>query len=131
MNAQKVVNELKKKYPGKNIIINDPDNPTEIICEIEPSSLDPQRSVSIAVLDGKIKHFHRLAKVTYEVLKGILETSKGGKSFFLSEGQKIRLEPEEFHLASGKETWVKVTSEPAWTGEDSVPIEEGTKYSVQ
>ena len=128
MNVQKVVEELKKQYPGKNIIINDPDNPTEIICELEPGSLNPDRSVTIAVLDGKIKHFHGLSKVTYEVLKGVLETTKGGKSFYLPEGEKIQLEPEEFHMASGKETWVKVTSEPAWTGVDSVPIEEGTKY---
>jgi mannose-6-phosphate isomerase-like protein (cupin superfamily) len=128
MNAQKIIEELKKKYPGKNIIINDPDNPTEIICEIEPASLNPERSVAVAVLDGKLKHFHGQSKVTYEVLKGILETTKGGKSFFLSEGQSIQLEPEEFHMANGKETWVKVTSEPAWTGEDSVPIEEETKY---
>src|SRR3989344_9359071 len=118
MNVQKVVEELKKQYPGKNIIINDPDNPTEIICELEPGSLNPDRSVTIAVLDGKIKHFHGLSKVTYEVLKGVLETTKGGKSFYLPEGEKIQLEPEEFHMASGKETWVKVTSEPAWTGVD-------------
>ena len=127
MNVQKVFEELKRKYPGKNIIINDPDNPTEVICEIEPASLNPERSVSVAVLDGKIKHFHGLSKVTYEVLKGILEITKGGKTNFLSEGQKVMLESEEYHMAKGKETWVKVTSEPAWTGEDHVMIEEGTK----
>ena len=104
MNVQKVVEELKKKYPGKNIIINTPENPTEIVCEVEPASLDPQRSVAVAVLDSNIKHYHRLAKETG---------------------------PEEYHMAKGDETWVKVTSEPAWTPEDQIPIEEGTKYSVQ
>ncbi|KKQ51523.1 MAG: hypothetical protein UT40_C0006G0040 [Candidatus Woesebacteria bacterium GW2011_GWA1_39_21b] len=131
MNVQKVVEELKKKYPGKNIIINTPENPTEIVCEVEPASLDPQRSVAVAVLDSNIKHYHRLAKETYEVIKGTLELTKGGKTHFLSPGQKLIIGPEEYHMAKGDETWVKVTSEPAWTPEDQIPIEEGTKYSVQ
>lgn len=28
------------------------------------------------------------------------------------------IEPEEYHIAKGKETWVKVTSVPGWTPED-------------
>lgn len=127
MDAQKVVGELKRQYPRKNIIINDPDNPTEIICEIEPASLDPQRSVAIAVLDNTVKHYHRLAKETYEVIKGFLEITKGGKTYFLYPGEKLVIEPDEYHMAKGKETWVKVTSEPAWTPEDQIPVEEKTE----
>ena len=129
MNVQKVVAELKKKYPGKNIILNPPENPNEIVCEIEPASFNPEKSIAVAVLDNKIKHLHRMAKETYEVIKGTLELTKGGKTYFLSPGQKLVIEPEEYHMAKGRETWVKVTSEPAWTPEDQIPIEEGTKYS--
>src|SRR3989344_4380210 len=121
MNAQKVVEELKNKYPGKNIIINDPDNPTEIICELEPSSVNPERSVAIAVMDENVKHYHRIAKETYEVIKGTLELTKAGKTYVLTEGQKLEIAPEEYHMAKGKETWVKVTSEPGWTPEDQLP----------
>ena len=128
MNAQKVIEELKKQYPGKNIIINDPDNPTEVICEVEPASLNPERSVAIAVLDSNVKHYHRLAKEIYEVIKGNLEITKENKNYFLSPGEKLEIQPEEYHMAMGKETWVKVTSEPAWTSEDQIPIEEGTKF---
>lgn len=126
MDVKRIVDELKKKYPGKNIILNPPENPTEIVCEIEPASLDPQKSVAIAVLDNNIKHFHRMAKETYEVIKGTLELTKGGKTYFLSPGQKLEIEPEEYHLAKGKETWVKVTSIPAWTPEDQILMQEGT-----
>ncbi len=128
MNVQKIVEELKRKYPGKNIILNPPENPTEIVCEIEPGSINPDKSVAIAILDSNVKHYHRLAKETYEVLKGNLELTKGGKTYYLSPGQKLVIDPEEYHLAKGKETWVKVTSEPAWTGEDHIPVEEQTKY---
>ena len=128
MNTKKVIAELKKQYSGSNVIVNDPDNPTEIICEVEPASWDPEKSVSIVVFDGKIKHPHDFRKETYEVLKGILEITKDGKSFFLTEGQKITISQDEFHMAKGKDTWVKVTSEPAWSPQAPLPIEEGTKY---
>lgn len=128
MDVQKVIKELKEKYPGKNIILNPPENPTEIVCEIEPASLDPQKSVAIAILDNNIKHFHRRSKETYEVIKGVLELTKGGKTYFLSPGEKLEIEPEEYHLAKGKETWVKVTSIPAWTPQDQFHIAEGTEF---
>jgi mannose-6-phosphate isomerase-like protein (cupin superfamily) len=127
MDAKKVVAELERKYPGKNIIINNEDDPTEIICEIEPASLNPEKSIHIAVMDEKIKHYHRIAKETYEVIKGTLELTKAGKTHVLTEGQKLTINPEEFHMAKGKETWVKVTSEPAWTPQDNIPVEEATK----
>lgn len=128
MDAHKVIEELKKQYPGKNIIVNTPDNPTEIICEIEPSSWDPGKSVAIAVMDENMKHYHRVAKEVYEVLRGTLELTKGGKTYVLTEGQSLEIEPEEYHIAKGKETWVKITSEPGWTPEDHVMIEEGTNF---
>lgn len=127
MDVKKVIEELKSKYPGKNIILNPPENPTEIVCEIEPARLNPEKSVAIAILDTNIKHFHRRSKETYEVIKGTLEITKGGKTYFLSPGEKLEIEPEEYHLAKGKETWVKVTSTPAWTPEDQFHIAEGTE----
>lgn len=120
MNVQKVVEELKKQYPGKNIILNPPENPTEIVCEIEPGEINPDRSVAIAVMEKNMKHYHRLAKEVYEILKGNLEISKAGRTYFLREGEKIEINPGEYHIAKGKETWVKVTSTPAWTPEDQV-----------
>ncbi len=128
MNTQKITEELKRLYPNKNITINDPVNPTEIICEVVPGSWDPERSVSVVIFDGKIKHPHSFQKETYEVLKGVLEMSKEGKTFFLSEGEKLTIDQDEFHIAKGNETWVKVTSEPAWTPEPALPMEEATKY---
>lgn len=126
MNVQKVVDELTNKYPGKNIILNPPENPTEIVCELEPASENPEKSVAIAILDNNIKHTHRLAKETYEVIKGTLELTKGGKTYFLSPGEKLEIEPGEYHLAKGSETWVKVTSEPGWNPDDQILAEDGT-----
>ncbi len=128
MDVQKVVDELKRQYPGKNIVMNDPINPTEIICEVEPGSWDPERSVSVVVFDGNIKHPHSFQKETYEVIKGVLEMSKEGKTIFLSEGEKLTIDQDEFHIAKGNDTWVKVTSEPAWTPIPALPMDDATKY---
>ncbi len=126
MDAKKIVAELKKQYPGKNIIVNDEVNPTEIICELEPGSWDPEKSVSIVVFDGKIKHPHSFNKETYEVIKGILEMTKNGQSYFLSEGQQLTIDQDEIHMAKGHETWVKVTSIPAWSPTGIVQMDGGT-----
>ena len=118
MNVQKVTEELKKLYPGKNIIVNTPENPTEIICEIQPGSTHPDKSIAIAVLDSNIKHYHRHAKEVYEVIKGNLKISKAERMHLLRPGETIEIEPGEYHMAEGHETWVKVTSTPAWTPDD-------------
>jgi quercetin dioxygenase-like cupin family protein len=118
MDVEKVVDELKEKYPGKNIVINDPDNPEEIICEIEPASEHPGESVAIAVLDRVITHYHRETTELYEIIKGILELNLNGKTHFLRKGDKIVIKPRQYHSAKGKETWVKVTSKPGWKPED-------------
>jgi mannose-6-phosphate isomerase-like protein (cupin superfamily) len=120
MNVQKVVNELTKLYPGKNIVINTPEAPTEIICEIQPGSFHPDKSVAVAVLDSNLKHYHRHAKEVYEVLKGNLKISKAEKMYLLKPGDKIQIDPGEYHMAEGHETWVRVTSTPAWTPEDQL-----------
>jgi hypothetical protein len=126
MDVKKIVGELKKQYPGKNIIINDPDNPTEIICEVEPAEWNPDKNSVVVVFDGKIKHPHSYRKQTYEVLRGILELTKEGRSYFLTEGQKLTEGLDDFHLAKGNETWVKVTSEPAWAPGQEMPFEDRT-----
>ena len=120
MDVEKVVEELKEKYPGKNIIINDPDEPTEIICEIEPASENLEKSTAIAVLDRIITHFHRHTTEEDEVLKGILELNVKGKTHILHPGDKMIIKPLEFHSAKGMETWIKATSTPGWKPEDHI-----------
>ncbi len=118
MNVKKTVSELKKKYPGKRIVINDKDNPSEIICEIEPASENPDRSVAIAVIDRAIAHYHKSSTEVYEVLKGKLTVWMGGEEFSLTKGESITIEPNQIHSAEGHGTWIKVTSTPAWTSDD-------------
>lgn len=123
MNSASVIYELSKKYPNKNVIVNDKSNPTEIICEIDPASKHLEYSVIIAVIDSSIKHRHRSSTEKYEVLKGELIIQRNGKRVVIKKGQSITIKPQEKHSAKGKNTWVKITSKPGWFPEEDV-IEE-------
>lgn len=118
MDVKKVISELQNKYPGKTIVVNTPDNPTEVICEIDPTSEHPDYSVAIAVIDESVEHFHRTTTEIYEILKGTLKIVKDGNVHIMREGESFVIRPGEKHKAEGHETWFKVTSEPGWSDKD-------------
>jgi hypothetical protein len=126
MNVKKVIKELMREYPDKEIIMNDSQDPSEIYCILEPAAWNPEENIIVVVFDGKITHPHGYRKQTYEVLKGVLELTKEGKTYFLTEGQTLKESLDDYHLAVGKEAWVKVTSEPAWSPGKELPIEDPT-----
>ena len=59
MDSKKVIDELKRKYPGKKIIKNGEDNPSEILCEVDPSTNHPEYSLAVAVIDKSLPHSHK------------------------------------------------------------------------
>ena len=118
METKKIVQELKKKYPSKKIILNDKKNPSEIICETEPSSKHPQYSAAIAVIDKTEAHYHKKAAEIYYVLKGSLNLYIDQKKYVLGPEEFRVIPPKTTHWAQGKKTWVLVYSEPGWTKED-------------
>lgn len=122
MNVKKVIQELQQKYPNKTIIKNDPNNPTEIICETEPTSDHPEYDKAIAVIDKSIPHFHLKSREEYTILKGKLTIIVDGKEYHLPEGQSFVIEPGQHHSAKGDETWVECLSIPGWTPEDHIVI---------
>lgn len=125
MNTAQVVKELEEKYPGKKIIKNDKDNPTEIICEIEPASDHPEWSKAIAVIDQSIAHYHIKATEHYTIIKGTLTLIvEGEKNYRLPEGQSFIIHQMEHHSAKGDSTWVEVQSTPGWKIEDHRLIEQ-------
>ena len=118
MDIKKVIGELEKKYPGKRIVVNDKKNPTEVVCETDPSSKHPEKSTAIAVIDNVIEHYHRKSTEVYTVLKGELKIIKNGKQQILKKGGFIEIKPGEKHSAEGKETWIEVKSKPGWNPDD-------------
>jgi len=126
MNVQKVIRELEKRYPGKNVVITDPKNPTEIICEIEPGR---NKSVAVAVVDETRLHYHKKLTEIYEVVKGELTMYIEGFKHVVGEGETITIKPGTKHKAFGHETWINVYSTPGWTPEDHILVVEGKEIS--
>jgi len=122
MNKTKICDELNKQYPGKTIICLPADNPTEILCEIDPSSLHPDYSVAVSVIDRSITHVHKVTTEEYEVVKGSLDLYINGDKHILNQGDLITIKPGQKHWAEGNETWIKATSHPGWTPEDHILI---------
>ena len=122
MNTQKVIEELKKKYPGKTIILDPPENPSEIICEIDSTADHPEKSVALAIVGKSKPHYHKKSTEIYEALKGVLTVYKSGKKHILKEGEKITIEPNIIHSAEGNEAWFLTYSKPGWTFEDHILV---------
>src|SRR3989344_3446540 len=95
MNTKKITEELKKEYPGKNIIFNLEKNPTEILVEVEPASEHPEYSIAISVIDKTEPHTHHKTAEIYQVLKGTLTLVKNGRSTVLKEGEVDIIKPGE------------------------------------
>ena len=119
MNTEKVIKELSQKYPGKKIIKLPEDNPTEIICEINPAT---DQGVAIAIIDKSEPHYHKKTTEIYKIIKGRLVVFINNQEHELEEGDTLTVEPDELHYAVGNETWVEVYSEPGWTQEDHILV---------
>jgi len=122
MNSQKVIEEFKKKYPGKRIIKNDEKKPTEILCEIDPLADHPEFSLAVSVIDQSIPHLHRKTTERYKVIKGTLRLFINDQEFTLNEGDEMTINLGEIHWAKGNETWIECYSEPGWTIEDHILV---------
>lgn len=120
MNKKKVINKLKEKYPGKKIIAIPNDNPTEILCEVDPSLEHPDYSLAVAVIDKSEQHLHKKSKERYKIVKGKLSLFVDGTEHKLKEGEELVIEPNQLHWAEGNETWIECYSEPGWTLEDHI-----------
>ena len=118
MNIPGVIEELKKKYPGKRILLNNRTNCTEILCEVDPTSAHPSHSEVVAIIDQTDKHLHNQGTEIYKVVKGVLSLVVDGRILVLNEGQSYTISPGQVHQATGNETWVQVTSKPGWKKSD-------------
>lgn len=118
MIAQEVIDYFKKTYPGKNIVCLPEEGPTEIICEIDPSSEHPEKNVAIAAIKQSAPHYHKKAVEEYEVVKGTLKITVDDKVTTLQKGETCVIKPPSVHSASGDFSLVKVTSHPGWAPED-------------
>lgn len=122
MTSDEVISYFKQEYPGKNIVMIPEDDPTELLCEIEPSAEHADYSVAIAAIKESKAHFHNIATETYELIKGSVELFIDGKGCVLRVGEKVTILPSQTHYAVGNFGLVKVSSRPGWTVDDHIIV---------
>lgn len=125
MNTKRLVKELKEKYPGKEIILNPPDHPHEIIIELEPTRDHPEKSLALAIVGRSQPHLHRKTTEIYEAVKGVLTVYVEGEKHVLQEGERVTIKPQQIHSAEGNEAWFLTHSRPGWTAADHIVVENG------
>jgi len=122
MNVKKIKSLLKKKYPGKKIIVTDSKSSGEIIVEIEPTANHPERSLALAVVGKSKLHYHKKSTEIYEAVKDELTVYIEGKKHVLKEKGKVTIKPGQIHYAEGDEAWFLTHSRPGWTFEDHILV---------
>lgn len=122
MDVKKIIDEIKRKYPGKTIVLDSKDTPKEIICEIDPSSDHPESSVALVVVGKSKSHYHIKSTEIYETVKGVLTVFINGHKFILREGEKITIKPKEVHTVESDESWFLAYSKPGWRSDDHIVV---------
>lgn len=122
MDAQQVIAKFRQEYPGKSIICLPGNTPTEIICEVSPSSENRTFSRAVVAIQSSAPHYHNLARETYKVLSGELDLFVEGEMHKLSKGDEYTVQPKEIHFAKGEFTIVQVDSSPGWTSKDHILV---------
>lgn len=120
MQTDDVIEYFHNNYPDKTTVVLPRNNPTEIICEIDPTSLHPEYNRAIAAIKKSQPHYHRFSVETYKVIKGQLKLTIDGKTYTLEEGDEHVIEPNLIHFAEGDFTLVQVDSRPGWTPNDHI-----------
>lgn len=122
MNKVSVLKTLAEKYPNKNVVCIPDENPSEIICEVDPTKDHTDHNLAVAIIDKSAPHFHKESTETYKIIEGELDLFVEDVKHHLSEGDSYIVEPGKVHYAIGNETWIECYSEPGWTLEDHILV---------
>lgn len=129
MDYKSVITKLEDRHPGRKIIKLPENNPSEILCEVDPTENHPAYSIAISVIDRSIPHHHNNITEIYEVITGNLSVFIDGIEHILTEGDKLTIPPGTTHYAVGNETWIKCAARPGWTVEDHIMDDTNKKRS--
>ena len=127
MTADEVMEYFRATYPGSNIVAMPEGNPTEIICEVDPTVDHADHNTAVAAIKVSTPHYHKKAVETYKVLRGDLKLFVGNQKLALKAGEQHTIEPGQVHHAEGDFALVEVISRPGWTPEDHILVSSSGK----
>ncbi len=122
--TERILNELKEKYP--NTAVYDLDGRgLHFLSEVEPVSDHPEYDRAIEVIISSKPHKHLKMTQYYKIIQGNLNLHIEDNLITLQPGDKYKVQPGIVHWAeSDNECWVEIYSEPGWTKEDHIVVDE-------
>jgi mannose-6-phosphate isomerase-like protein (cupin superfamily) len=121
--SKRILSQLREKYPGKKAFDLD-GRGKHFACEIEPTQEHPEYDRAIEVIISSQPHKHLKTTNYYTVISGTLELHVENKTIILKPGDSYTVEPGKIHWAkSDNECWAEIYSEPGWTKEDHIPVD--------
>jgi mannose-6-phosphate isomerase-like protein (cupin superfamily) len=120
MNITKSRDYFEQNHPDKTVIELPLNSPTEIVCEVEPTTEHSEYSIAEAAIKQSEPHHHEKSLEEYKIISGALRLIIDGKEITLKEGDIYFVKPLQVHYAIGNFTLAQVTSRPDWTPEDHI-----------
>lgn len=120
MSLDEVLKYFAEKYPNAQLSKLPENNPTEILCEVDPTAGHPGYSIAVAAISSSAAHFHKVAQEDYEVIRGTLLMQIGDDIKTVYEREKVTIPAGQVHFASSVDGFalVSVVSRPGWTPQD-------------
>jgi mannose-6-phosphate isomerase-like protein (cupin superfamily) len=122
MDIQNLLKSLRREFPGRNIVLLPPEDPNEIIMELDR---DEVSGTAIALIRRSKPHIHRYTKERYIVESGSLILEIDSKSSVLREGDRTTIAPGKVHRAmsvNNEFARVRVISWPPWSPDDHILV---------
>jgi len=120
--ADRILNQLKTKYPGKNSFDLD-GRGLHFVCEVEPTQDHHEYDKAVEVIIDSKPHKHLKMTQYYTILSGEMTLYFENQKITLKTGDKYTIEPGNIHYAKSDECWVEILSRPGWTKEDHIVID--------
>ena len=125
--SNRILNQLKNKYPGKNVFDLD-GRRKHFVCEAEPTKDHPEYDRAIEVIIQSKPHKHLKMTQYYTIFSGTLELHLGKRIVILHSKDKYTIYPGNVHWAESKdECWVEIYSKPSWAADDHIPVNSSYK----
>lgn len=121
--SERIIKKLKAKYSNKAAYDLD-GRGFHFVCEVEPVSEHPKYDKAVEVIISSKPHKHLKMTQYYTIVSGTMEFHIGNKVIQLKAGEKYTVKPNNVHWAkSDNECWVEIYSEPGWTKEDHILVD--------